>query len=109
MLSSRMAESAKCQQNQGMCRGHALCTRPVYHDRSGGLGGSTGGGEVRSAAAPSAGGAAPPDDGDTSVAALTSGAPPASPAGGAWKLGAHRGGFYAGLSPGWYQWKVIPS
>jgi hypothetical protein len=87
VLSSKMAGSAKCQQNQGMCRGHALCTRPVYHDRSGGLGGSTGSGEVRGAPAPSAGGAPPPDAGDTSVAALTSGAPPASPAGGAWKCG----------------------
>ena len=87
VLSSKMAGPAKCQQNQGMCRGHAVCTRPVYHDRSGGLGGSTGGGEVRGAPPPSAGRAAPPDAGDTSVAALTSGAPPASPAAGAWKCG----------------------
>src|SRR5258705_3813613 len=63
-----MARSAKFQQNQGICRGHAVCTWPIYHDRSGGLGGSTGGGEVSGASAPSAGGGAPPGAGDTSVA-----------------------------------------
>jgi hypothetical protein len=68
-LSGKLARSAKFQQNQGMCRGHAVCTRPIHYDRSGGLGGSTGGGEVSGASAPSAGGAAPSDAGDTSVAA----------------------------------------
>ena len=72
-LGGKIARSAKFQQNQGMCRGHALCTSPEQHDRSGGLGGSTGNGAVRGAAVPSAGGAAPPEASGSSAQAHSGG------------------------------------